>query len=92
MKRKKPKTYETTIGGRKTRLTVPENPKPEEALADALRENLSPEAVAAVACCLTINRTNDQEVDRQVRWFHEKLVEVLGGYDEYNRLIEELGL
>ena len=50
------------------------------------------EAVAAIASCLQINRTNNPDVDRQVRWFHDQLCEMLGGYEEQSRLAEELGL
>jgi hypothetical protein len=61
-------------------------------LIDALRENLSPEAVAAIASWLQPARTNDQNVDREVRWFAEQLAQALGGWDQQNRLAEELGL
>ena len=74
--------------GRK--VTVPEND--EQDLFDAVREQLSPHAVAAIASCLQINRTSNPDVDRQVRWFHDQLCEMLGGYEEQSRLAEELGL
>jgi len=61
-------------------------------LTDALRDNLSPEAVAAIASWLQPARTNDQNVDREVRWFTEQLAQALGGWDQQNRLAEELGL
>lgn len=61
-------------------------------LVDALRDNLSPEAVAAIASWLQPARTNDQNVDREVRWFAEQLAQALGGWDQQNRLAEELGL
>jgi hypothetical protein len=89
---RKPKTYEATIRGRKARVTVPEDPKPEDRLIDALRENLSPHAVAAIASCLQPARTNDPNVDREVQWFIERLAETLGGWDRQNRLAEELAL
>ena len=53
---------------------------------------MSPHAVAAVASCLQINRTNNPDVDRQVRWFHGQLCELLGGHEQQSRLAEELGL
>lgn len=62
------------------------------ALVDALRENLSPEAVAAIASWLQPARTNDENVDREVRWFAEQLAQALGGWDQQSRLAEELGL
>ena len=74
--------------GRK--VTVPAND--EQDLFDAVREQLSPHAVAAIASCLQINVTNDSDVDRQVQWFHDRLCELLGGYEHQSRLAEELGL
>jgi hypothetical protein len=62
------------------------------ALVDARRENLSPEAVAAIASWLQPARTNDENVDREVRWFTEQLAQALGGWDQQSRLAEELGL
>ena len=61
-------------------------------LVDALRDNLSPEAVAAIASWLQPARTNDENVDREVRWFTEQLAQALGGWDQQSRLAEELGL
>lgn len=72
---------------------APGNASPENAsLIDALRENLSPEAVAAIASWLQPARTNDENVDREVRWFVEQLAQALGGWDQQSRLAEELGL
>jgi len=89
-RRKRPETYETEVNGRKVRVTVPENDEGE--LFEAIREQLSPHAVAAIASCLQINRTNDPQVDQQVRWFHDQLCELLGGYEQQSRLADELGL
>ena len=50
-KRSKPETYEVERGGRKVRVTVPEAID-EGDLAAALRDNLSPQAVAAIAAHL----------------------------------------
>ena len=86
------KVYDAEVHGVKRRVTVPEDPRPEDALADALRENLSPHAVATIAAYLQPVRTMDPEVVRQVRWFAELLTTVVGGEDEINRLAEEVGL
>ena len=43
------KTYDA---GQGRRVTVPENPKSEDLLMDAVRDNFSPEAVAAEVCKL----------------------------------------
>jgi len=89
-KRRRPETYEAEVKGKKVRVTVPEND--ESGLFDAIREQVSPHAVAAIVSYLQINRTNNPDVDRQVRWFHDQLCEMLGGYEEQSRLAEELGL
>ena len=62
------------------------------ALIEALRESLSPEAVAAIVSYLQPAHTNDSDVNREVYWFSEILVEAIGGYDAQNRFAEELGL
>ena len=90
MKRQRPKTYEATVNGKKVRVTVPEND--EQDLFDAVREQLSPHAVAAIASCLQANRTNNPDVDRQVDWFRQQLSELVGGDEAQSRLAEELGL
>ena len=46
-KRRRPKTYETTLDGKKTRVAIPENQRDEDTRLAALKDNLSPEAVAA---------------------------------------------
>ena len=92
MKRKRPKTYEADEGNRKVRVTVPEDPKPEDMLADAVRDNLSPKAVATIVSYLRMVRTDDADVDDEVRWFAEQLVELLGGDEQQAQLAEELGL
>ena len=74
--------------GRK--VTVPEND--EQDLFDAVREQLSPQATATIVAFLQPARTNNPDVDRQVRWFAEQLTELLGGNEQQSRLAEELGL
>jgi len=68
----------------------------EDVLADVLKDNLSPHAVAAIAAYLQAAiGTNNPDVDKEVNWFREKLVDILcGRKDEqaFNRLCEELGL
>jgi hypothetical protein len=74
--------------GRK--VTVPEND--EQDLFDAIREQMSPHAVAAIVAYLQPVRTNNPDVDRQVQWFADQLVELVGGGEAQARLAEELGL
>jgi len=94
-KRGKPKTYEAKLGGKKVRVTIPENDDT-DVLAEALKDNLSPHAVAAIAAYLQAAiGTNNPDVDKEVNWFREKLMDILcGRKDEqaFNRLCEELGL
>jgi len=86
------KVYDVEVHGKTRRVTVPEDPKPEDMLNDALRENLSPHAVAAIAAFCQTATTQRADVDRQIRWFADRLIELVGGGDEHNRLCEEAGL
>jgi len=86
------KVYDAEVDGKKRRVTVPENPKPEDMLNDALRENLSPHAVAAIAAFCQTATTQRDDVDRQIRWFADRLIELVGGGDEHNRLCEDVRL
>lgn len=63
----------------------------EAELFEHLREQLSPEAVAAIAAWLQPASTNNLEVDRQIQWLIDKIIEMLGA-DQYNALCEDLGL
>jgi len=92
MQNEKAKTYEATIQGRKTRVTIPEDPKPQDLLIDAIRENLTPDAVAAIAAYLQPATTRDQGVNRQIEWFRQQLVLAIGGCDALNQAMEDLGL
>lgn len=60
-------------------------------LGDALRDNMSPDGVAAIAAHLqALHTSKNERADREVVWFHDFLVALLGD-DEYNRLCDELG-
>lgn len=86
-------SYEAILNdGRKTRVTIPEDPRPEELLIDAIRENLTPHAAAAIASWLQPANTNDARVDAEIRWFADLLAQELGGWKQQSRLAEELGL
>ena len=88
--KRQPKTYEAKHGGKKIRVTVPENDESE--LFEAVREQLSPHAVDSIISHLQGARTNNTDVDRQVHWFTEELTKLLGGYEHQAHLAEELGL
>ncbi|HOD84782.1 MAG TPA: hypothetical protein PKG77_25480 [Phycisphaerae bacterium] len=89
-RRNRPETYEAEVNGKKVRVTVPEND--ESDLFAAVREQMSPHAVAAIVSFLQPVRTNNSDVDRQVHWFAEELTKLVGGYEQQSRLAEELGL
>ena len=93
-RRRKPKTYETTLNGKKTRVTVPENQRDEDTLSEMLKDNLSPEAVAAIAADVVARPTEapNASVNRELNWFTDCLVNLVGGDEAFNRLCEELGL
>lgn len=64
----------------------------------AIRENLSPDGVAAAICYLRLAETGNRPTSdraiaalRQVEWLADTLTDMLG-VDEHDRLIEELGL
>ena len=65
-------------------------------LFEALKDNMSPEALAAIASYIdTANSTvgtNNPAVDDQVAWFAGQLRELVGGEKQYNSLCEGLGL
>lgn len=63
------------------------------ALIEALRENLSPEAVATIAHRLTSTpKSGHRELDAAVTWFATLLAETLGGWSQLERIIQELEL
>lgn len=67
------------------------------ALENAIRDNLSPEGVAALIALLQTagnyrNGTPENEAAiNQVVWFHDTLLDLIG-VAEFNDLIEEIGL
>jgi len=87
----RPETYLADINGRKVRVTIPEGID-EGDICAALKDNLSPQAVATIAVCLQPAKTNNPAVDREVRWFADQLVVLVGGPEAQNRLAEEVGL
>jgi hypothetical protein len=90
MTNSKPKTYAAKIHGKDVRVTVPENPSPTEAFDDAIRDALSPKAVAAIAANLAGATCKDASVNKEIRWFAEHLIALIGA-DEYNNLCSEIG-
>ena len=65
-----------------------------DALEDAIRDNLSPEAVVMIASYLQSLRASAPTARgtiREVEWFREMLIGMVG-VDNYNLLLDELGL
>jgi hypothetical protein len=82
--------YKAEINGKTVWATVPEN-EAQDVLGDAVRDSLSPKAVAAIAAHLFAASTKDSGVNKEIRWFADRLLSLVG-VDEYNRLMDEVGL
>jgi hypothetical protein len=61
-------------------------------LREALRDAISPHAIAAVVSCLRGHRTDNRNVDSEIRRLAEALGRRLGGQEPYSRPAEEPGL
>ena len=87
------KTYtHKRTDGREVKVSVPDDPRPEDILRDTLRDTMSPAAMATIIaelqCCHP-----DASVAQEVRWFVDNvLMELVGGPDGFNRLADEIGL
>ena len=90
--RKKAKTHEATMGGKKVRVTIPKNPDPTQVMIDAIEDNLSPAAVATIIAYLQPVRVKDKGVQREVEWFRDELVKAVGGGAGLKMLMDENGL
>ena len=64
----------------------------EQNLFGALKDNLSPLAVAAIVAYLQPAKTKDKAVNHELNWFAERLTELVGGPKMQGRLAEEVGL
>ena len=61
-------------------------------MQEAIRDALSPEAVALAASYLLTARCDDEDVNMEVRWFAEQLIELLGGDEIFSKMCEGIGL
>ena len=61
-------------------------------MQEAIRDALSPEAVALAASELLLARCDNEEVDLEVRWFAEQLIELLGGNEAFSQTCKGIGL
>ena len=64
----------------------------EQDLFDALKDNLSPQAVAAIVAYLQPAKTKDKAVNHELEWFTSRLTELVGGPEMQGRLADEVGL
>jgi len=86
-------TYPVKINGRETRVTIPDSdPTDEQILFDAMKDNFSPQAVAAIVAHLQPAATTNPNVDCQLRWFVDRLTDLVGGPEQLDSLCDELGL
>ena len=61
-------------------------------MQEAIRDALSPDAVGLAASFMLTARCDDEEVNLEVRWFAEQLVELLGGDEAFSRTCKGIGL
>ena len=61
-------------------------------MQNAIRDALSPEAVALAASELLLARCDDEEVDLEVRWLAEQLIDLLGGQEAWSQTCKGIGL
>ena len=64
----------------------------DSALQECIRDALSPEAVALAGSYLLNARCDDEEVDLEVRWLAEQLIELLGGDEAFSQTCKGIGL
>ena len=63
-----------------------------EKLTAAMRDLFSPEGIAGLAAYLQNPQTKDDSANRQIRWFRDLLVEMVGGHEHLGRLYDEIGI
>lgn len=57
-----------------------------EKLKSELKENFSPDAIVKIACHL------QGDSDKEVIFLHNTLVALVGGFEHYNKMLDELHL
>ena len=61
-------------------------------MQQAIRDALSPEAVALAASELLLARCDNEDVDLEVRWLAEQLIDLLGGDEAFSQTCKGIGL
>jgi len=84
--------YQVASKGRMVNVTVPEDVSNREILIDAIKESMSPEAVAAMVPFLRSAqvRKTKPEVTRQINWFANVLAEAVGGDKRVDELCADV--
>ena len=80
--------YQVESKGRTVNVTVPDDVSNREILIDAIKESMSPEAVAAMVPFLRSAqvRQTKSEVTQQINWFANVLAEAVGGERQVDAL------
>jgi hypothetical protein len=80
---------------RATQAVANEDPQMPEALAEALRDNFSPQGLTLIAGYLQIATAGDTDEGRQAtgeaQWLSQAIVEMIG-VETYNSLCEEIAI
>jgi len=63
-----------------------------QVLLDAIRDNMSPQACAAMVMYLQGANTKNAAVNREVQWFAGELANLVGGGDALLNLANEIGI
>ncbi len=61
-------------------------------LRNAIREEMSPQTVAAIIAHLQAAHAKNPEVNREMHWFKDQLIELLGGGEHLGVLMDEAGV
>jgi len=83
-------THTAEYNGVEIQVTVHDRPSSQEILVDALRENFSPEALATIAAHIQPAALVQKNIE--VKWFYDRLTELVGGPEAMGRLFDEVGL
>lgn len=89
----KTKTYQTVIGGRKVRVTVPARETAADILRDAIRDNFSRKTIAVLANAIRVQlngKLTDHDVRNELGWLSASLLAMVG--ERYHELCKQAGL
>ena len=61
-------------------------------MQEAIRDAIGPDAVALAAKYLLTAKCDDEQINREVRWFAEQLVDMLGGKKGFRQTCKGMGI